>query len=202
MFNYLKQRKTKDTAESGFVLVLSMVVLLVISLLGIWALSTSDSELKVAGGLQQVERQFNIAEGAANTEAGKVGFVTQPFYQIFDPSIVNQRLIPTTLATFDPGNDRGAVLPPLPPFPVITTATDPNTWPWENLLRNYTNLPTNTNEFDYRYLVTYLYEEDRSFIGYSAADFSAYKCQIQGGAVLSPVIVELGGAKMGPKSHL
>jgi hypothetical protein len=193
----------KDSAESGFALVLSMVVLLVLTLLGIWALNTSTFELKVAGSLQQVERQFNIVEGAANTEAVNVGFVARPFYQIFDPTRTNQILTPDTQITFNPGSDNGAdgnVFPYPGPPPAIKEA-DPATWPWENLLRDHSN-PSPNNEFDYRYLTTYLYEEDRAFIGYSASDFSAYKHRIQGSAVIVPSIVELGGVKMGPKSNL
>jgi hypothetical protein len=195
MLTYLKQCKTRGTDESGFILIFAMVALLSLTLLCAWGLKTSNFDLQIADGLQRVERQFNIAEGAANTEAGKVGFVTQVFYQIFDPTRTNQLLTPDTDATFDPGNDTATAFAGI-------TANVPTTWPWENLLRNYTNLPTNANEFDYRYLVTYLYEEDSAYIGYSAEDLSAYKFQIQGVAAISPAFVELGGAKMGPKSNL
>jgi len=191
---YLRQRKTSDTAESGFVLILAMVILLVLSLLGIWALRTSTSELDVAGGSQQVEGQFNVSEGAANSEAGKVGFGLQPFYLISNPSILNQLLIPTTDLTFDPGNDTLTTLAGI-------TASDPTTWAWENLLQNYNNLPTNTNEFDYRYLTTYLYP-DTPPMGYDPNFFSGYKFRVQSGAAIVPVVVELGGTKVGVKASL
>ncbi|MFH1217459.1 MAG: PilX N-terminal domain-containing pilus assembly protein [Pseudomonadota bacterium] len=194
MFFYLKEQNANDTSESGFVLVLSLIVLLLLSLLGIWALNTATSELDVAGGLQQVERQFNLAEGAANSEAGKVGFFLQPFYQISNPSIPNQLLIPSTDATFDPGNDTVTTLAGI-------TAGDSATWPWENLLQNYDNLPANTNEFDYRYLSTYLYP-DTAPMGYDPNSFSGYKFRVQGCSPLAPTVVELGGTKVGVKAVL
>jgi hypothetical protein len=193
MFIYVRQRQTGDTAESGFVLVLAMVVLLVITLLGIWALNTSTFELKVAGGSQQAEKQFNVAEGAANVEAGKYGFGTQSFYQLSDPSISNQLLIPTTDATFDPGNDTATTFAGI-------TAGDFTTWPWENLLQNYNNDPI-ANEFDYRYLVTFLHA-DTAPMGYDASTLAGYKIRAQGATGRSSVVVELGGIKIGNKSTL
>jgi hypothetical protein len=205
MFMYLRQPETEDTAESGFVLILAMVMLLLLSLFGIWALQTSTSELQVAGGSQHVEQQFNITEGAAYSEAGKVGFTLHPFYQISDPSIPFQLLIPLTdtdtgPGDFDPGADTATALNTIAtlangysgaPVPVAT-------WPWENLLQNYTNLPANTNEFDYRYLTTYLHS-DTAPMGYDANTFAGYKFRVQGAAALLPLIVELGGTKIGPK---
>lgn len=193
MFIYLRQRETSDTAESGFVLVLAMVVLLALSLLGIWALRTATFELDVAAGLQQVEKTFNITEGATNAEAGKIGFGTQTFYQISDPTIQNQLLTPNTEATFDPGNDTLTTVAGI-------TAGDPATWPWENLLQDYNN-PSVNNEFDYRYLASYLYS-DTAPMGYDPNEFSSYKFRIQGGAARVPVIIELGGNKVGVKASL
>ncbi|OKY76720.1 MAG: hypothetical protein BM485_01215 [Desulfobulbaceae bacterium DB1] len=195
MFFYLLPVQAKtDTREAGFVLVMAMVVLLALSLLGIWAMDTSRSELDVAGGLQRVEKQFNIAEGAANAEAGKVGFFLQPFYQIANPSVSDQPLVPTSDADFDPGNDTDNVFGGI-------TAVDPTTWPWQNLVENYDNLPVMTNEFDYRYLVTYLYP-DTPPMGYDPSSFSGYKFRVQGSAILAPAIVELGGTKIGVKASL
>lgn len=191
---HLRQRATCDTAESGFVLILAMVILLVLTLFGIWAQRTSTSEMNVAGSSQQVERQFNVSEGGANSEAGKVGFALQPFYQISNPSLFNQLLTPTTDPTFDPGNDTATTIAGI-------TAGNLTTWPWENLLQNYTNLPTNTNEFDYRYLTTYLHP-DTAPMGYDPNFFSAYKFRIQSSAALVPVVVELGGAKVGVRASL
>lgn len=186
---HLIQHEERDTAESGFVLVLSLVVLLVLTLLGIWALNTSDFELKVAGGSQQVEGQFNLAEGAAYSEAGKVGFFLQPFYQLPDPSLSNwgMLMIPTTDADFDPGNDTATTFGGI-------TVTDPVTWPWQNLLNDNT---VGANRFDYRYLVTYLGYEN--VMGSAAESFSGYNFRVQGAV---PMVVELGGTKLGPKASL
>lgn len=196
---HLRQREISDTTESGFVLVLALVVLLMLSLLGIWALQTSTSELNVAGGSLQVERQFNISEGGANSEAGKIGFVLQPFYQISNPSIYNQLLTPTTDITFDPGNDTATTLAGI-------ATGDVTTWPWENLwplelpIVDEKNLPTH-NDLDYRYLTTYLHP-DTAPIGYDPNFFSGYKFRIQSGSAFIPVVVELGGTKVGVKSSL
>jgi hypothetical protein len=161
----------------------------------------------VAGGSQQIERQFNITEGAAYSEAGKVGFVLQPFYQITDPNNTFQLLIPLTdtdtgAGDFDPGGDTASTLATIAAQKLIYsnpgTLVPLATWPWENMLLNYTNLPVNTDEFDYRYLTTYLYA-DTAPIGYDATLFAAYKFRLQSAAAGRSLIVELGGAKIGPK---
>lgn len=194
MSPFLRQDEVLDSTESGFVLVLSLVVLLMLSLFGAWALQTSNFELKVAGGTQQAERQFNIAEGSAYAEAGNLGFNLKDFYQVSDPTLFNRLMIPTTDADFDPGNDTATTLAGI-------TASDATTWPWDNLLRNYDNLPSNTNEFDYRYLVTYLYS-DTAPMGYDPTAFSGYKFRIQGNTTQTFSIVELGGTKVGVKAAL
>lgn len=189
---YSRQKKGNIArSESGFVLVVAMVVLLVLSLLGAWALNTSKSELDVAGGLQRAEKQFNISEGGTSLEAVNVGFTTKTFYQVGDPSVPNQILRPPDAAC-DPNGDA-----PRNGLPVVTSAgilaTDPTTWPWENLIQSNTD-----NEFDYRYLVTYLYA-DLPPKGYDAASFSSYTFMIQG---MAPVAIEVGGNKIGPKATL
>lgn len=195
MLLHLTPRETYDTAESGFVLVMSLVILLMLSLFGIWAMQTSRSELDVAGGEQRIEKQFNVTEGAANSEAGNVGFSAKTFYLISDPTLTNRLLTPTTDATFDPGNDTPTTLAGI-------SAANPVTWPWDNLLRNYDNLPTNTNQFDYRYLVTYLYA-DTPPMGYDPNSFSGYKFRIQGSTARLPqMVIELGGNKVGVKASL
>jgi type II secretory pathway pseudopilin PulG len=198
----IRRQTTNNTAESGFVLILALVVLLMLSLFGAWALKTSTFEINVAGGGQRAEKQFNTIEGAAYAEAGKVGFNLQPFYQLSDPSVFNKILTPTTDPTFNPGNDINAVL-----YATFFSKSDsikradPTNWPWENLLQNYDNLPTNTNEFDYRYLVTYVYATTPP-MGYDTNSFSGYKFRIQGAAALTPTVVELGGTKVGVKASL
>lgn len=186
----------EDTTESGFVLILSLVVLLMLSLLGIWALKTSTFELRVAGSSQQVEVQFNITEGGANAEAGKVGFNQQDFYQIGDPSVLNQLLIPATDPVFDPGNDTANVLANI-------DSGDSATWPWENIWPTVgeRTQPVHNN-LDYKYLTTYLYP-DTPPMGYDTNHFSGYKFRIQGAARIdAPMVVELGGTKVGVKASL
>lgn len=173
-------------SESGFVLVLAMVVLLVLSMLGAWALMTSKSELDVAGGLQRAEKQFNIAEGGTSLEAVKVGFATETYYQVGDPSVTNQLLTPPDEATFDPGGDTAAV-------PGAVDATDTATWPVQNLVQDNAD-----DEFDYRYLVTYLYA-GLPPKGYDATGQSSYNWCIQG---MAPVVIEVGGMSIGSKFAL
>lgn len=173
-------------SEAGFVLVAAMVVLLALTLFGIWAIRTSTLELDIAGSVQRAEQQFNIAEGAVALEVVKVGFVTETYYQVGDPSVTNQILSPALEAEFDPGGDTAAV-------PGAVDAADTATWPVQNLLQNNAD-----DEFDYRYLVTYLYA-DMPPKGYDAASFSSYTFMIQG---MAPVAIEVGGNKIGPKATL
>ena len=106
MFLFPRQPESASSPESGFVLVLALVMLLLLSLFGAWALQTTTFELRVAGGLQQAERQFNLAEGSASGEAGQVGFQTKDFYKLSDPSQYNRLLLPPpNEGDFDPGSD-------------------------------------------------------------------------------------------------
>jgi type II secretory pathway pseudopilin PulG len=189
-----RQAESANTPESGFVLVLALVMLLLLSLFGAWALQTTTFELRVAGGLQQAERQFNLAEGAANGEAGLVGFERKDFYNLPDPSLYNRPLIPTNDGDFDPGNDTTTAVADI-------TADDATTWPWDNLLRNYDNLPVDTNSYDYRYHVTYLHSTTAP-MGYNADKFAGYKHMIRGNPANGTTVVELGGSKVGQKGTL
>jgi hypothetical protein len=171
-------------SEAGFVLVAAMVVLLALTLFGIWAIRTSTIELDIAGSVQRVEQQFNVAEGAVALEVAKVGFITEDYYQIGDPSITNQILSPTVEAEFDPGGDTAAV-------PGAVDAADTATWPMQNLLQNNAD-----DEFDYRYLVTYL-SADLPPKGYDAGTTSAYSFMIQG---MAPMVIEVGGSKIAMKA--
>ena len=188
--------RQRGSDEAGFVLVAAMVVLLALTLFGIWALRTSSLEVEIAGSTQRVEKQFNIAEGGVVREVGKVGFTTETYYNINDPSIPNQVLAPTPGTNdFDPGDDiadgGGWVVDP----------ADYTTWPRQNLLEgqdadaNGTDDGDENNEFDYSYLVTYLYP-DTPPKGYDPGSFSGYKFRIQGAA---PAELEMGGMKVGPK---
>ena len=194
MFFLPRQPESASTPESGFVLVLALVMLLLLSLFGAWALQTTTFELRVAGGLQQAERQFNLAEGSASGEAGQVGFQTKDFYQLSDPSQYTRLLLPNSDADFDKGNDTDTTFAGI-------KADDHTTWPWDNLLRNYDNAPMNTNGYDYRYLVTYLHPTAPP-MGYDTTMFSGYKFQIRGNTATAATIIELGGSKVGVKATL
>lgn len=200
MPTYTHNHTANSTTESGFVLILAMVMLLLISSIGIWALRTSDSELQVAGNAQQVETQFNVTEGGAYAESLKVGFFIQPFYQISNPNLPNQLLIPLTdldtgTGDFDPGAKTTATLVKLQEYKDDPTKglAPVDTWPWENLQPDYAN-----NDLDYRYLVTYLHS-DTAPIGYDANSFAGYKFKIMSSAAQLPLTVEVGGTKIGPK---
>lgn len=189
MFLPVQRDASTNTPEAGFALIMAMVALLVLTLLGVWALYTSTSELQVAGGSQQVERQFNVAEGGAYAEAVNVGFTQKAFYNFanFNQGMMN----PTTDALFDPGGDTNNVIGNI-------AATDPATWPWDNL-RNATTAAgqaVNANDLDYRYLVTYL-GSGTPPPGYDAALMSAHQVRVQGAA---PLVVELGGLKISPNN--
>ena len=80
--------------EKGFALIVCMIMLLVLSLLGIWSLATSKVEMQIAGNQQRFDESFNIAEGGANTEATRLGFVDRTEYQVSDPTLMFQSLTP------------------------------------------------------------------------------------------------------------
>ena len=192
-----RRHKDGDTSESGFVLILSLVVLLVLTLLGIWALNTSTFELRVAGTSQQAERQFNITEGAAYLEAGKVGFFLPPFDTFPNPGNTGWRMLPINEAGFDPGNDTEHTLAEIQAILPIPPTTTPgfvplDNWPWQNLINNNA---ASANEFDYRYLVTYLECVPTAPMGTGSETNHSFNFQVQGAA---PLVVELGGTKLGP----
>jgi hypothetical protein len=180
--------------EEGFVLVFALVILVVVSLLGIWALNSSTIENLIAGNEQAYEQKFNIAEGGIYAEAAKIGHNTVPWYIITDPNQLNQILVPTPGSSqYDPGLSipNGG----MPATFVEIQPGDAARWPRENLINNY--LP-GVQEADYAYLVTYLYP-DIPPKGYSASDFSGYKFQINSH---NDIDIEAGGKKIGAKSSL
>ncbi|MDD2464689.1 MAG: hypothetical protein PHI97_11900 [Desulfobulbus sp.] len=210
---FLRPISNDNTVESGFVLVLSLVILLMLSLFGAWALQTSNFELNVAGGLQQVEMQFNVTEGGANTEAANLGFNRRTFYQISDPTLYGIILAPDSLAAFDPGSDNTDAASDKDESNVDLRKSDPRYWPWRNLWPVEDNddkwltaealekkQPAH-NDLDYRYLVTYLHPSNPP-MGYDATSFSGYKFRIQGNTARTMTIVELGGNKVGVKMAL
>lgn len=174
--------------EAGFVLVAALVVLLALSMFGIWAIRTATFEVDIAGNMQGAEKQFNISEGATIREAVSLSHNNpsdpsyKSFYNVSDTQ-VSKLLDPTTPAAFDPGGDTAAVVGGV-------VQANPATWPTENLFGN-----TLDDEFDYRYLSAYL-NADTPPKGYDADKFSSYKFRVQGSA---PTVIEMGISIVGPK---
>ena len=184
--------------EQGFALVMALVMLLLLTLFGLWILSTSDIELQIAGVSQRIDEQFGVAEGASFIEAANVGHQRRDWYQIHDTSESN-KILPPPNSAFDPGNDTNAVAANI-------DAADPATWPWDNLEQNYNNTNPQTgvredrNEVDYRYLVT-LVGGDTAGLGFGATTQIAYKFRVQGAAARAAALVELGGKRHAPKPN-
>ena len=179
--------------EEGFMLILSLLVLVLLSLMGLWALNTSDIEIGISGNEQRYQENFNIAEGGTYREASDIGFASNPSYAITDPSNFNQKLgpNPSVTADYDPGDDMDAtVLGNLSTLSAVDVKK-PEEWPHQNLLGD-----TSDNSCDYSYLVTYLYP-DFPPKGYDADSFSAYKFKINGARNTE---IEIGGVKVGPKA--
>ena len=198
-----KIKKAQMINNKGFILITAALVLLVLTIIGTFALNSSIFELQIAGNQQRYQEEFNIAEGAVNKESAGVGYagvfditsgtVLYPWYTILDPEDHNKILVPTTSADFDPsGNDADANF--MASFdPDNVDADDSDTWPCQNLRSD-----TNDNAFDYQYLVTYLYP-DTPPKGMDATQFSSYKFRINGHRQL---IIEMGGIKIGVKNPL
>ncbi len=182
------------TNQKGSMLVIAMFCLLILSILGAFALNTSDYEINIAGNQQQWEKNFNISESGATLEGSHVGYAgvngLNTWYEISDPNIYNLALYPTTLADYDPS---GSDIPVTGTFPDDFDADADDTWPRQNLMSDQTD-----DDFDYAYLVTYLYP-DAAPKGWNATKFSAYKFRING---QRQVIIEMGGQKVGVKNPL
>ncbi len=183
--------------EEGSILAIAMFVLLVLSMFGTFALNTSDFEINIAGNQQRWEKNFNLSEGASFKEGSGVGFAgingNYIWYQVADPESFNTPLVPTTLADFDPSNPPGSDMPNPGTGPGDFDIDDSNFWPRQNLLSVNTD-----EEFDYAYLVTYLFP-DIPPKGTSATKFSSYKFRING---QKQMIIEIGGYKIGVKNPL
>lgn len=172
--------------EKGFVLIFSMVMLIVITLLGVWALNTSTTEVLVASNEQEFEKSFQISEGGVFSEGGKVGYSKKGWYSVSNPNNLNKILTPSTSTDFDPGQDLSSA------NPNGVKAADPATWPLENLIGNYSS---GNKEMDYSYMVTYL-KPDQPPKGTDATKYTGYKFRLNGN---QQVDVEAGGIKVGPK---
>ena len=144
--------KKKLANDQGYVLVVSLVLLMILTLLGIWGLQTSSLEQLISGNQQLHQQNFTVAEGGANREATLVGFGSRSAYNITNPNQFNQDLTTTNNATF----------------------SDPDSWPSDNLINGATAADTS-----YDYFVSYLYP-DLPPPGYDASMFSAYKFRISG----------------------
>jgi len=189
--------------NKGFILISAVLILLVLTLIGTFALNSSVFELEIAGNQQRYQETFNITEGAVNKESAGIGYagvfdiisgtVLYPWYAILDPEDHNKILVPTTSADFDPsGNDANADF--MASFdPDNVDAGDSDTWPCQNLRSD-----TNDNVSDYQYLATYLYP-DTPPKGMDATKFSSYKFRING---QRQVVIEMGGIKVGVKNPL
>jgi hypothetical protein len=190
-----KDRQQLHNNEQGFILVLSLMALVMVSLLGAWALTTTTFEIKIAGNEQIREGNFNVSEGGVHLEGANVGFTpaNTPWYNISDPSTPDQVLLPPfTQDDYDPGND----MPSLPTsFDKDIDRKVSDKWPRQNLENNFT---VNDHTLDYAYLVTYLHP-DIPPKGYDASQFSSYKFRLNGAQVLT---IELGGIKVGVKAAI
>lgn len=164
--------------EEGFVLVLALVLLLLLTLFGLWALNSSDFESRVARNAQQAERQFHVAEAANYTEAAKLGYYQRKVYDHGHPDVHNQILVPDD-NDFDPIRARPCTVKK--DNKCSADEGDPTTWPWANLEGKTRNDADRNILLDYRYLVTYLYP-DTPPKGYAADQFDFYKYRVMGNA--------------------
>lgn len=212
MEKQITQYSRKNESEAGFVLVLAMVVLLMLSLFGVWAIQTSNNELLIAGGLQRTERQFNLSEAAANAEAINLGYSARSWYAQWDPLDFPKVMVPTTAAAYDPGGDNAAIVNDADVAALVANAdfaSDPTMWPLRNLAPvqdnddDWTALPAGYvkglaayNDLDYRYLVTYLMVNSHPPKGHGS-EMAAYNYRIQGNAVSTNTVIELGGLILG-----
>ena len=193
--------------EQGFVLILSLVLLILITLFGVWALQTSDFENKVAGNAQIAGRQFNLSEGANYTTAARVGSSRTGDNSwnkwFIPPDLVKDNQV-LTVPEFNPGGREDETIPTSDNERY--KPEDENTWPWNNLEVQYKEDGTvdkilGAYVLDYRYLVTYIGAQTATQ-GYDAGMFTAYTFRIQGNMAKQSMIVETGGKKIGMRLGL
>jgi len=178
--------------EDGSILAVAMLLLMVLTLFGTFALNTTDYEINIAANQQSWEQDFNVSEGSAKLEATKVGYArtgVNDWYEISEPDVFNQFLIPPD-ASYDPGSDLSKSIPTN--FDT-DDAKDYASWPRQNIIGDI-----NDDTYDYAYLVTYLYP-DLPPKGYDSSTFAGYKFRINGEKI---VVIEIGGIKVGVKSGL
>ncbi|MCF6245801.1 MAG: pilus assembly PilX N-terminal domain-containing protein [Desulfobacula sp.] len=181
--------------ENGSILAIAMFSLLILSMLGTFALNTADFEITIASNQQQWEKNFNISEGGTTLEGFHIGYAgvngLYSWYEIADPEDHDKPLYPDTLANYDPslGSDLSLTFDITNDF----SQTNADTWPRQNILAL-----TADDLYDYAYLVTYLYP-DVPPKGYDATQHASYKFRINGKRQVS---IEMGGQKVGVKNPL
>lgn len=205
-----KNLKQMAINQDGSILAISLFALLVLSVLGTFALNTADFEINIAANQQEWEKNFNVSEGGTTLQGTNVGYagVTDsvsgneiaPWYEISDPTDLDNPLVPPTVANYDPSlSDAATTNDDLAtgftiPGNKDTIAADPDIWPRNNLTADI-----NDDVFDYSYLVTYLYPQSVAVKGYGATTVDAYHFRLNG---RRNVHIEMGGKKIGVKSPL
>lgn len=185
--------------EEGFVLVLSLVLLLLLTLFGVWSLSTAGSETRVAVNAQRADHIFNFAEGSNFTEAGNVGYArTGDPYRGFYADIPDAR----------------RPKPCLPEkFKNSAEDDEEGTWPMAHLgdlTKGKDGVVSEADQqegFVYRYYV-HFNGAGASPQGYSADALTAYRFRVQANKLPQKNeppqnrVIETGGVKLGLKLGL
>lgn len=205
-------------SEEGFVLVLSLVTLLLLTLFGVWALNSADFETKVASYTQQAEQTFQLNEGANYTEGSRVVNSRRPWVLNITDIHTMKVMVPpenskSPFNSFDPtGNAKADAWKEMKDLAeggrddVAALRQDPRYWPWSNL-----NLDAEYPEgketgklhpLDYRYLVTYL-NCDKATKGTDASGgrvgvASSFRYRIQASAAGQTGTVESATTTLGP----
>lgn len=177
--------------QGGFMLVMALMSLVVLSLLGVSALSTSIYEMNLSGNEKFYEEDLFLSESGAYAESAKVGFVTDTvneWYQVTNPENLNTLLHPPIVSSdFDPGSDLAST-------PTVVDAVNEDTWPIANITGSIDPVD---DALDYSYLVTYLYPDvaPKEY----GTDFSAYQFRINSKKLQD---IEVGGMRIGKKSTI
>src|SRR3970040_2121955 len=66
---------TGNRYERGTALIMSLVILMILTILGITAMSTSSLEEKMSGNIQESTRAFEAAESGINSAIGTAGLL-------------------------------------------------------------------------------------------------------------------------------
>ncbi|MDR3629096.1 MAG: pilus assembly PilX N-terminal domain-containing protein [Desulfocapsaceae bacterium] len=182
--------KQDRSGEDGFVLVFALVMLVVVTMLGLWSLNTSIHENWSAGNEQAYEQQFNIAEGGIHVEGAKIGSALVSWYALPDPDTPDQLLVPPLQTPlYDP---HGSLSPADYPHSIADILPgDAARWPRGNLLGE--SAPE-ASEMEYAYLVTYLGADQKNTKGYGAESLTGYAFRINSHCETD---IEVGARKIG-----